>query len=242
MHGMILAAGRGERMRPLTDHTPKPLLKVGHQTLIEWQMERLIQAGVTQLVINTAHLGEQIPGHLGDGSRHGAQIRYSPEPPGALETAGGIATAEPWCFEDSSHPLFALANGDVFIDLDWGPLLKFCDSQWPQDAQAMLVMVPNPDHHPKGDFLAPSQMLGLPYQLETMGPSEHTQSDSQTYAGVGVFHRSLFAHCTPGVRAPLGPLLRQAASAGQLWGWLHEGLWVDVGTPERLSALNERIK
>lgn len=240
MQGMILAAGRGERMRPLTDHTPKPLLQAGQQRLIEWQLMRLVQAGVTRLVVNTAHLGEQIPALLGDGSRYGAELRYSPEPPGALETAGGIATAEPWRTASSlaASPLFAVANGDVFIAFDWAPLLQACKDQWPKDALAVLVMVPNPDHHPKGDFVGNGQN-GQPYLLRP--PDSHPGS-SQTYAGIGVFHRALFAACEPGVRAPLGPLLHRAAQAGQLWGWSHAGLWVDVGTPERLAALNARLK
>ncbi|MEY4014853.1 MAG: hypothetical protein RLZZ290_1717 [Pseudomonadota bacterium] len=242
MQGMILAAGRGERMRPLTDHTPKPLLKAGHQTLMEWQLTRLVQAGVTHLVVNTAHLGEQIPALLGDGARYGAQLRYSPEPPGALETAGGIATAEPWRTQPphATSPLFALANGDVFIEFDWAPLLQVCEDQWPKDALAMLVMVPNPEHHPRGDFAGFEQHS--PYPLRAADASRSASAATQTYAGIGVFHRALFASCAPGVKAPLGPLLHRAAQAGQLWGWSHAGLWVDVGTPERLAALNARLK
>jgi len=238
--GMILAAGRGERMRPLTDRVPKPLLEVGGRTLIAWQLEALVRGGVTQIVINTAHLGEQIPQALGDGEAWGAQLRYSPEPPGALETAGGIATAQPWRSAVKSGPLFALANADVYSDLNWAALVQACQSDWPDGARAVLVVVPNPVHHPRGDFVLQSEGLSRLLLLpETPGPEA---AGPVTYAGLGVFHRDLFADCPPGQRAALGPLLREAAAKGSLWGWLHQGVWVDVGTPERLAALDARLK
>lgn len=231
--GMILAAGRGERMRPLTDQTPKPLLAVGGKPLLVWQLERMVQAGIAPIVINTAHLGEQISERLGDGTAWGIELRYSPEPPGALETAGGIATAAPWQAPEGESSWFALANGDVFADFDWRPLLSACQSEAPPQALGVLVMVPNPDHNPKGDFAM---------QGPSPAPLGLGDAHRLTYAGMGLFHRDLFLGCPSGERAALGPLLRAAAARGQLWGWTHSGLWVDVGTPERLSELNARLK
>ncbi|MEY2776963.1 MAG: hypothetical protein RLY30_1061 [Pseudomonadota bacterium] len=238
--GMILAAGRGERMRPLTDRVPKPLLEVGGKSLLVWQLEGLVQAGVDRVVINTAHLGAQIPLALGDGSPWGARLRYSPEPEGALETAGGIATAQPWLWEGQESEYFALANGDVYAEFSWDPLLKHCLAHWPNAAKAILVMVPSPDHHPRGDFRLPCRAFGPLLPLEESNPL--AREEHLTYSGLGVFHRSLFEFCQPGARAALGPLLRSASESGQVFGWPFEGAWVDVGTPERLAALDARLR
>ena len=218
MKAMILAAGRGERMRPLTDATPKPLLKVRGKPLIVWHIERLVAAGITDLVINHAHLGAQIEAALGDGAQFGAQIRYSPEAV-ALETAGGIANALPLLGDAP----FVLVNGDVFCDIDFARL--------PQvelgDDLAHLVLVNNPDHHPSGDFVLQDGYL-LP----------DTALPKLTYSGIGLYHPRLFDSIARGTVAALGPLLRQAIADGQVTGKHHVGLWVDVGTPQRLQALN----
>lgn len=229
-------------MRPLTDHRPKPLLEAGGKSLLLWQLEGLVRGGVTELVINTSHLGEQIPQAFGDGSAWGAQLCYSPEPPGALETAGGIATARPWQVHDQDSPLFALANGDVFSDLDWSALLQAGCSAWPVGAHAILVVVPNPPHHPQGDFGLESFGRGPPAPLLPLETRPGVTMTPVTYAGMGLFHRDLFATCQPNQRRALGPMLREAAAEGRLWGWPHQGIWVDVGTPERLAALDARLK
>lgn len=258
MKAMILAAGRGARMRPLTDHTPKPLLSAGGRPLIVWQLEKMAACGITEVSINLAHLGEQIAEALGDGSQFGLRIRYSREPEGALETAGGIATARPWL--DAPQDYFLVANGDVFSDWAFEVALNLPDLLSRQEAQACLVMVSNPDHHPQGDFERPTQTPGHePAHLRVpvsagpgaalpMAPS-HSRSpsvtpdrwQSLTYSGMGIFHPSLFAQTLAHQRAPLAPLLRQAAAEGRLLGLHHEGQWTDVGTPERLSRLDQSL-
>lgn len=216
MRAMILAAGRGERMRPLTDHTPKPLLAVGGKPLIIWHIERLAQAGITEIVINHAHLGAQIEAALGDGDRWQVNIRYSAEST-ALETAGGIAYALPLL---GTQP-FLVVNGDVYTDIDYAHLAL------PAGKLAHLVMVDNPPQHPAGDF-------GL-----VNGLLQEDVSHKLTFSGVGVYHPDLFVTVTRGQPAKLAPLLKAAMRQQQVSGQHHAGVWHDIGTPERLKQLDE---
>lgn len=239
MHAMILAAGRGERMRPLTDQTPKPMLPVRGKPLIQWHLESLARAGFQQVVINIAHLGEQIQHHVGDGQRWGLTVRYSLEPEGALETAGGIATARPW--EDahgqlSAHP-FLVINADIFTD--W-PVFQApriaaeLSARWPDGPRCHLVLVDNPNHHPEGDF-------SLSGDSEP-GPSRvlpRTEGRSLTFSGIGVYDRHMFDDIPTGTRKPLAPLLHKAIEEARCLGSYHQGIWSDVGTPERLATLNQ---
>ena len=213
---MILAAGRGERMRPLTDHTPKPLLTVGARPLIEWTIVALVANGVTDLVINHAWLGEQIERHLGDGSRYGAHIAYSPETR-ALETAGGIRQA----LERLGDP-FLVINSDVFTDY---PYARLCASasRMPAHCDAHLVLVDNPSHHRQGDFSLHDERVA-----ERCG---HTL----TFAGIGLYRARLFSDLTAGEAIPLAPLLRAAIARGAVSGEHFQGRWADIGTPERLA-------
>lgn len=220
MKAFILAAGRGERMRPLTDHTPKPLLVAGGKPLIVWHLERLAAAGFREVVINHAHLGSQIEATLGDGSQWGLHIQYSPEPPGALETAGGIASAMPLLGDQP----FLVVNGDVYCDMDFGHFLG-------STATAHLVMVANPAHHSGGDFSLNGDRVIYANGEQTF-----------TYAGVGVFSPSFFAGITPGTVMKLRPLLDAAIAAGTLTGERFAGRWVDVGTPQRLAELDQELK
>lgn len=217
MKAMILAAGRGERMRPLTDHTPKPLLPAGGRPLIEHLIVALVDAGITELVINHAHLGEQVEATLGDGSRWGAVIRYSPEGE-ALETAGGIHRALPLLGVDP----FLVVNGDIATDFPFATLLGR-----PIDL-AHLVLVPNPGHHPRGDF-------GL-----QGGKALDEGEIRYTFGGIGVYRPELFRDCVPG-RFPLAPLLRSAMALGSVSGELHQGMWMDIGTMERLQAFDDYL-
>jgi MurNAc alpha-1-phosphate uridylyltransferase len=220
MKAMILAAGRGERMRPLTDHTPKPLLQAGGKPLIAWHLERLAATGFREVVINHAHLGEQIERALGDGSQWGLSIAYSPEPPGALETAGGIASALPLLGDES----FLVVNGDIWCDWD------FSRARPPAPATAHLVLVANPAHHAGGDF-------SLDGQRVVYAKGEHTL----TYAGIGIFSPAFFAGVAPGTVMKLRPLLDAAIAAGTLTGERFAGRWVDVGTPQRLAELDQEL-
>lgn len=218
MRAMILAAGRGERMRPLTDNTPKPLLVVGGKPLIVWHIERLQRVGFTDLVINHAHLGAQIVEFLGDGKKWGVNILYSPEA-SALETAGGIANALPMLSPDGKAP-FLVVNGDVFTDIDFSAIRLS-----PNDAMH-LVMVPNPPQHPNGDFAVSEG------RLLARGESMFT------FSGVGVYQTSLFDKIQPGATYPLAPLLRQVIAEGNAAATIHHGQWSDIGTPQRLSEIN----
>ncbi len=222
---MILAAGRGERMRPLTDRIPKPLLPVGGKTLIEFQLERLATAGIHDVVINHAWHGEQIEQALGDGGRYGLALRYSAEGDTPLETAGGILKALPML---RGGP-FLVINADIWCDY---PLAELPAEP---EGLAELVMVPNPPHHPGGDFALagadddPEQGL-----LHLSGDPRHT------YSGIGVYRPELFSECET-APLPLAPLLRHAASQGLLHGRLYHGDWMDIGTPERLRTLQQRL-
>ena len=220
MKAMILAAGRGERMRPLTDTVPKPLLQAGGKPLIVRTIEALRRAGVTDIVINHAHLGAEIERALGDGSAHGVRLRYSPETE-ALETAGGIAKALPLL---GPHP-FIVANGDVHSDFDYARLL---DALAPESL-AHLVLVPNPDHHPDGDFALEAGLVRL-----GSGPKF-------TFSGMGVYRPELFRGIVPCEKAKLAPRLRTAIDGGLVSGELHTGLWRDIGTPERLAELDRLL-
>jgi len=221
MKAFILAAGRGERMRPLTDSTPKPLLMAGGKPLIVWHLERLAAAGFREVIINHAHLGEQIEAALGDGSQWGLSIRYSPEPPGALETAGGIANALPLLGDQP----FLVVNGDVYCDIDFG---HFSGST---AAEAHLVMVANPAHHAGGDFSLDGQRVIYANGKQTL-----------TYAGIGVFSLSFFTSVKRGEVMKLRPLLDAAIAASTLTGERFAGRWVDVGTPERLAELDKELR
>ncbi len=221
MKAMILAAGRGERMRPLTDHTPKPLLKVGGKPLIVWHLERLAKAGFKEVVINHAHLGEQIEQALGDGSQWDLHIQYSPEKT-ALETAGGIANAIPLL---GAEP-FLVVNGDTFTEVDFGVLTHILQA----NNHAHLVLVNNPPQHPNGDFAIEA------------GKLKNTGSKMLTFSGVGVYHPNLFTSVTRGEPAKLAPLLRQAIAENQATAEYFQGVWHDIGTPERLNILDEALK
>ena len=218
MKAMLLAAGRGERMRPLTDQCPKPLLRVAGRPLIEWHLQRLAAAGFTEVVINLSWLGEQIAAALGDGARFGVTIAYSREPWPALETGGGICNALPLL---GAAP-FLLVNGDVFTDVDFGALRLAA-----QDL-AQLVLVANPAHHPQGDFWLDAG------RIVSQG------GERLTYSGIALLRPELFAGAAGG-RFPLLPWLNRAREAGRLGGQKHAGEWLDIGTPQRLAQLDAAL-
>lgn len=231
MKAMILAAGRGERMRPLTDHTPKPLLKAGGKALIVWHIENLVRAGIDEIVINHAHLGAQIEAALGDGSRFGAHIRYSSEGE-ALETAGGIAYALPLLGEAP----FAVINGDIYCDYDLARLKARAAALKDNGDAAHLVLVSNPPQHPNGDFGLANSRVTDP-RSSVLSP----QSSTLTFSGIGLYRPTLFADIPRGAKAPLAPLLRAQIALGKVSGEHHQGLWVDVGTPQRLAELDSQL-
>lgn len=224
MKAMILAAGLGNRMRPLTLYTPKPLLEVGGKPLIVWHIEKLKQIGVTEIVINSAWLADKLIGSLGDGSQFGVRILWTREEEG-LETAGGIINALPLL---GTEP-FILVNGDVWTTMDFAPLLNV-DLQ--QDL-AHLIFVPNPEQHPKGDF---TLLGGRAYTFD-----QDKQGENLTYSGVAVIHPKMFDGLGAGKR-PLAPLLKQAMLEGKISAEKMQGEWVDVGTPERLTKLDLQIR
>ena len=217
---MVLAAGRGERMRPLTDAQPKPLLRVAGKPLIEYHLERLAAGGFREVVVNTAWLGDMIETALGSGARFGLSITYSHERPEALETGGGIFNALPLL---GSAP-FLLVNGDVWTDIDFGALRR----EPPAGSLAHLVLVPNPPQHARGDFL-----------LER-GVVSEGEGMRHTYSGIGIYRAGMFADCMPG-KFPLLPLLRRAITQRALTGELHTGRWFDIGTVERLATLDAEL-
>jgi len=218
MKAMILAAGRGERMRPLTDVRPKPLLEINGKALIDYHLENLSGGGVREVVINTAWLGEQIAAHVGDGSRWDVQVRYSHEGWPALETGGGIYKALPLLGDEP----FLIVNGDVFTS--WRLSAPVLPPQWQPDSLVHLILVPNPAHHPRGDFGLNGSLL-----TENIG-------QLFTYSGIGFFHRDLFKGCEGGA-FKLAPLLYEAIHKNRATGELFSGNWSDVGTPERLALL-----
>lgn len=228
MKALILAAGRGERMRPLTDHTPKPLLVVRGKPLIVWHLEALVRDGVREVVINTAWLEDRIVDMLGDGSRYGASIHYSLEGRdhgGALETAGGIAKALP-LLVDASRDCFWVVSGDVFLPgfrFDAASAQRFAQ----RNALAHLWLVPNAPHHPTGDF-----------GIDTHGLASRSAEPRLTWASVGLFRAAIVANVAVGQKLPLTPLLQAGTDAGRISAERYDGPWTDVGTVERLNALN----
>jgi N-acetyl-alpha-D-muramate 1-phosphate uridylyltransferase len=224
---MIFAAGRGERMRPLTDTCPKPLLEAGGKPLIVWQIERLAAAGVETIVINHAWLGARIEHALGDGSRFGVALRYSPETE-ALETAGGIAQARHLIGDG----VFIAVSGDVFCDFDYATLRAHADALAARDEPGMhLVMVPNPQFHPKGDFaLRPDGTLALDGEPR------------YTFGNIGLYDTRMFRDLAPGTRRALTPYYRETIEAGRASGELYEGRWENVGTPAQLRSLDEELR
>ena len=223
MKAIILAAGRGERMRPLTDRMPKPLLAAGGKPLIVWHIEKLAAAGFAQIVINHAHLGALIEAALGDGTRFGVDILYSPEKE-ALETAGGIANALPLL---GSAP-FAAVNADVFSDYDYAHLARAVTQLTQPRFLAHLVLVDNPDHHPAGDFALLSTTVAL-------------DGAPLTFSGIAAYRGEMFAGIARGARAQLAPLLRDHIAAQRVSGEHYRGRWRDVGTGERLAALKREL-
>lgn len=243
MKALIFAAGLGERMRPLTDVTPKPLLEAGGKPLIVWHLEKLAALGVDEVVINTSWLAEQFPERLGDGSRWGLRLRYSYEGGTPLETGGGMLHALPWLGDAP----FLLVNGDVWTDFDFARLPHSLDGD------AHLVLVDNPPQHPHGDFVLDAQSGQVHFGDGVDGERPPGQVDRKTYAGIGVYRASLLqdwraligaaegAERTP-PRFKLPPLLRAAMTQGRVSGQYHSGRWTDVGTPERLAQLDAGLK
>lgn len=217
---MILAAGRGERMRPLTDHTPKPLLPVAGKPLIEHTINQLVSAGFTDIVINHAHLGQQIEDKLGNGKNLGAVIAYSPEGGQALETAGGIINALPLLGKET----FLVVNGDIATDFPFAGLKEITVEL------AHIVLIDNPPHHTQGDF-----------SLDSAGNVTENDNHRFTFSGIGLYHPDLFSKTPPG-KSKLAPLLREAIAAKKVTGQHYPGFWMDVGTPERLEELDRYLR
>ena len=230
MKAMVLAAGEGRRMRPLTDVTPKPLLTVAGRPLIEHHIVRLRDAGVTEIVVNVSYLGQQLVEFLGDGSRWGVELKASKEA-APLETAGGVLQALP-CLGDQP---FLLVNGDIYTDFPFATLKSVSLIA----GGGYLVLVANPPHHPEGDFCLHGQRLGLIEDKASAGaPAASIQS--MTYSGIGLYDPQLFAAEAPG-KKPLRPLLDRAVAGALLQGELYSGVWEDIGTPERLASINARF-
>jgi MurNAc alpha-1-phosphate uridylyltransferase len=225
MRAMILAAGRGERMRPLTDHCPKPLLPAAGKPLIVYHLERLAAAGFRDIVINHAHLGDQLVAALGNGAHWGLSITWSPEPVGALETAGGIRQALTH-LDDGNDTPFLVINGDIYCDWSIGP------QTLARHDLAHLVLVNNPPQHPAGDFILRDGRVSDKLDEEA----------TLTFAGIGFYRPSLFADLVAGDGAKLAPLLRTAMAQGLVSGEHHPGRWEDVGTPERLAQLDAELR
>ena len=219
MKAMILAAVKGERMRPLTEHTPKPLLRAGGHCLIEYHIQALRRAGIREIVINVSWLGEQIQQYLGNGERYAVRLIYSVEKPEPFETAGGIIAALPLL----GNAPFLLVNGDIWTDYPFEQL------RIPAEKSAHIVLVANPPHHPHGDFF-----------LEG-GAVRTTGSPRFTYSGIGVYDPRLFAGLAAGIR-PLAPILCTAMERHEISGELYSGRWWDVGTPQRLHELDELLQ
>ena len=215
MKAMILAAGRGERMRPLTDHTPKPLLQIAEKPMLEYIIESLVSSGFNDLVINLAHLGQQIKDHLGTGERFNTRIQYSSEGENSLETAGGILHALPLL---GTEP-FLVVNGDIVTNFPFASLMdKTIDL-------AYLVLVKNPEHHPQGDFSLKNAII------------QNKADKKYTFSGIGIYHPDLFANISPG-KTRLAPILRQAMENKRITGELYSGFWADIGTRERLEEID----
>lgn len=224
MKAMILAAGRGERMRPLTDSLPKPLIRLNERPLIEYPLRDLVEAGVQDFVINLSYRGAQIREHLGDGSRFGVRIAYSEEGEPPLETGGGLFQA----LRLLGPAPFLVINADVYAEYPWIKLLAQ-QQRLPADQLAHLVLVPNPEHRPQGDFA-----LEAAHILEA-GPRQYT------FSGISIMRPELFKGCSAG-RYSVVPLLRAAVKRAAVGGELFSGLWSDVGTPQRLAELEQRLR
>jgi MurNAc alpha-1-phosphate uridylyltransferase len=235
MKALLFSAGRGERMRPLTDATPKPLLEVGGRPLIEWHIARLVEAGVRDMVINTSWLGEQFPATLGDGGRWGITLHYSYEGPEPLETGGGMRRALPWL---DGEPFLAV-NADIWTDVDFAAL--------PAEPRGLahLVLVPNPAHHPRGDFhLLPDG------RIHDRTADDPEDAETLTFSGIGVYRPQLLEasrlRAVAGDPIPerfgLAQVLRHAMQSDAVHGEEHDGLWTDVGTPQRLAALDAELR
>lgn len=245
MRAMILAAGRGERMRPLTDTLPKPLLPVAGKPLIVWHLEKLARAGIHDVVINHAWLGHLIESELGTGAQFGMRIHYSAETT-ALETAGGIATALPML---GAEP-FLVMNGDIWCDWEVNEAPAIAKNLSDQGRDAWLLLVPNPAHHPEGDFeLSQSGTVSAPAisnktirNTAISHESRHYSQNRHTFSGIGIYTPALFSRTASGQPAKLAPLLREAMSNHAVSGTLYTGAWVDVGTPQRLKELDQRIR
>ncbi len=233
---MVLAAGRGERMRPLTDHTPKPLLKVKGKPLLQWHLEALASAGFKTVVINVAHLGAQIEQFVGDGSQWGLEVRFSPEPEGALETAGGIAQARPWqCAAKASQDTpFLVINADIWTDWPRREAFEIATEMQAKNSLAHILLVDNPPQHPQGDFeFDGSNVIASSKSL--------AKYPTLTFSGIGIYRAALFSGIEAGQRAALAPLLRQAIAAKKCTASHYRGKWSDIGTPERLEAINHSL-
>jgi MurNAc alpha-1-phosphate uridylyltransferase len=222
MRALILAAGRGERMRPLTSDMPKPLLTAGGKPLIDWHIEALARAGITELVVNLCWQGAKLRDYLGDGARYGVSLQFSEEGPEPLETGGGIHHALPLL----GPAPFWVVNGDISCDF------QFAVRGLPVGTLAHLVLVPNPGHHPGGDFVLRGERI--------VGP-EDSDVAKLTFAGISILAPALFSAAVPG-RFPLAPLLRAAADKGEVSAERYNGRWTDVGTPERLRQLDTELR
>lgn len=244
MRALIFAAGKGERMRPLTESTPKPLLAVGGKPLIEWHLEKLAAAGIAEVVINIAWLADRFEPALGDGSRWGLRLHYSYEGAEPLETGGGMLQALRWLGDEP----FLAVNGDIWCDLDFATLPKLANSDL-----AHLVLVPNPEHNANGDFdLQAGRVRSVPPRLtspkgagchEVAVPSGARDGATlHTFSGIGIYRSELFATIGRGKLAKLAPLLREAMADDRVSGQIHIGRWVDVGTPERLAKLDAEVR
>jgi N-acetyl-alpha-D-muramate 1-phosphate uridylyltransferase len=224
---MILAAGRGERMRPLTDNMPKPLLQAGGKALIEYHLENLARAGFAEIIINHAYLGGKIESALGKGERYDVKIYYSHEPL-VLETAGGIANALPLLTNECQNQPFLVVNADIYCEIDFAlmlPVLQHMQANPALDL-AHLVLVDNPFHHPEGDFALVADQVSL------------CGDEKFTFSGIGVYQPRLFHAVKRYTATKLAPLLRQAITEEKVRGVYFNGIWMDVGTPARLSDLD----
>ena len=267
MRALILAAGRGERMRPLTDASPKPLLKAGGKALIVWHLERLARAGFTQIIINHAWLGAMVEATLASDAPNSLGITYSPESE-ALETAGGIVNALPLI--TTQDQAFLVINGDIWCDFEVGRALTIAQQMMATNTLAHLVMVPNPQHHRAGDFRLEGGRVfdqgsgrdasgargasdasdasganganGANGASAASGAGSSTGAERLTFSGIGIYRPGLFKDVPRGSKAKLAPLLRAAMRTQQVSGELHAGEWEDIGTPERLAQLDARLR
>lgn len=233
MQAMILAAGRGSRMAPLTDHCPKPLLKVAGKSLIEWHIEKLVAAGFQRLIINTAWLGEQLKRALGDGRRFGCDICYSHEYKDGLETGGGVYQALPLLGDAP----FLLLNGDVWCDWEYQQAFSMAEAVLTQHRDGCLLLVDNPSHHPDGDFYWPADTQTVHSSIQPLATNGQQRL---TFSGISVLSSRLWQEQTAG-RYPMAPMLRNAIAEGRMLAEYCSDYWLDVGTPERLNDLKQHL-